>query len=370
MNFKIKKHILEQLISKYEQEIINYHTNESDFIISIQRHPNIDYLFPYFLINFKEDLIRDFHSMRDGFEPIKKLNHDGDTIIIKMNEPFDEANDIIVKDIKYCVMENFEQLRNSEMPIVEGVLNTNEIICDSFTFPFDWFETSKETIIECKVLSNSEWRDLKRTNPQAYKIKYNNRNDFSFSSNELEYIYIVLLKNKVVIGLSECCIRNNSLQSSFSSILENEQGKGYSSLLLETKIQYAQSRNLSLTNSAYTSDGFFKLRPKILNLCNKYNVSLTEGGLHKSAKTIEEEIYSTQHELREKIKSCQLYNSDMLHLPGFKTVSIKEYEEKINKFLNINPYDFKTQEDLEKDWNFFMIFLDEKYINRILNNDV
>lgn len=368
MRFKLKRDVFSRLCEQCAQiAVIEFSHNQA--VVHLHEIKIITGLFPYFFSHFKKELVQDFTCMRDGFDPVLRLHEEANLIILNLAEPLEEAQTIVKRDFNCTVTEAIANLAALSLPILEGELIGDEIIVEGLSFPKEWFAETSENIIDCRVCSEDEWQEIRRKNPQASKLKYHSRSFINYK-NEIEFVFIVLLKNDLVIGLSECSIKDEMLVSSFSSIIENEQGKGYSQKIVETKISYAKSRNLALKNSSYSHDGFYKLRPNILKLCNEYSVSLVEDGFHGATQTVPEEIYSTQHDLKKKLEYNLKNNLDTLYLSGLRSISIKENEELINNFLNLNPYEFETEVNVNREWELLINFLDEKNLTQRLTKNL
>jgi hypothetical protein len=370
MNFKLKPIIFNQLTQLYiNNNLILDLLNETTAQLIIKEDEKFNYLFPYFSVNIKRMIRLYFkEGMREGFDPVRKITEENNQYFIELAHPFEEAKSIIIKEFKNMCLDLSDELTQLVTPIVVGTKKDDFLMCDTIQFPLDWFDESSDSLIEFQVLNYSDWSDLQRLNPQAKNIKYNDySNGFSYSSHINELIYFVLLKNNLVIGLSECRISNNKITSYFTSLLDTEQGKGYSNLILENKINYAKSHNLKFEISSYTNSGFFKLRPNVLKHCQEKNVELIETGLFDIPKSIEEEIYYIQLKLKEAFLQYEKFKNENIYLNFETQLNILQDRALIEKFLKLNPYDFKSKEDLLNDWSFFSKFTSEERIEILLN---
>lgn len=139
---------------------------------------------------------------------------------------------------------------------------------------------------------------LYKTNPQMTQMKYaETLFQYRYNSKEKEEYYIVLLKDDKVIGLtalSPSFDYPNCLCPSFTSIVEEEQGQGYSKLLMEKRFELLKSLGKGLHQSLYSPSGFDRLRPYVMELNKKFQLPLYENGLLHSSKNFSQAIYSEQ----------------------------------------------------------------------------
>lgn len=85
--------------------------------------------------------------------------------------------------------------------------------------------------------------------------------------------------NGEIIGLAELeesPYEENSLFIKFVSVDPNFQDQGYGSKLIEEIFKFAKENDYSLQSSMYSDDGFTKLKPKLNELSEKYEVKFID----------------------------------------------------------------------------------------------
>lgn len=369
MKFKLKASVLEQLLSDYEARLTSMSTNPPMLALEINENKTVSALYPYIFNYFIQNTARslsDFFMDEDG-DPVVKFKQDENNFLLELREPWEQSLAHVQKRYNYRVQYFFSSIKDQGLPIIEGAVAGQYIITDSIHFPLDWFEVTEDEVVEAKVMSLSQWRAIAHKNPQISKIKYYDSPSYFLRDDNIEVYFIVLLKNQLVIGLSECVVHKDKqiIVSKYSSIIPEEQGKGYSEKILEAKVKFAAQRWISLENSSYSHSGFYRIRPKVLALCEQHNVPLIEGGLHNRAVTVPEEIFRVQTELKKELLRAKNYKQNSVYINSTQ-IDLKVYKTQIEKFLSLNPYEYDTEEKVEDNLTLLTKFVSRDLIKRIL----
>lgn len=370
MKFKLKINIIESLLSDYESQVAQINTNPPNLKIELFENEILSILYPYFFQSFKKDLARSVSDyFMEDIDPVKKMIQEENTFLLELHEPWENCFEIVTRRYQYSIKNFIETLKMQKLPIIEGNLIEDRIVSEAVAIPLSWLEPTEEENIEIRIISSSNWRDISRKNPQlnSENIPYY-QHPSGWHDNTLEKYLITLLKNDLVIGISECVVNPNEkiLSSAYTSVIKNEQGKGYSELLIEARTKFAASQGLSLRLSNYTHQGFFRLRPKILSLSKEYSVPLIEQRLHLTPLTIAEAIFSTQQEIKEKLDFAKQFKHESIYINS-QQMNLIEKKPIIERFLDLDPYEYQKEDIVKFNWSFLLIFIPENLLQRISN---
>lgn len=263
-----------------------------------------------------------------GFEFQLKWNPSSDLCEIKK-----EMN-ITYQRIQTLLIENLEEMTKSR---IEGIEVADGYLVDEFFIAKENVELFENEDLEVKVMEYEDFLDLLKNNPQIRDIKY-------FSDFNKDLTYIILFKNKKVIGgilMGKSSEYPDYMWTYATSIIENEQGKGYSSLLNKARTTYLKENNSGLQTSLYSAEGFQRLRKQIFLECKANNIPLKENGLLSQVSTIEELFFKTQKDLNEEINNPYI---EEFFLAGKGWVKIKDIKDKVNEIINFNIYDYSQEE--------------------------
>lgn len=104
------------------------------------------------------------------------------------------------------------------------------------------------------------------------RIKY-----FSFNLVQHYSNHIIALENNKIIGIlayQDSYNYPNCLHIEYISVDQEYQNKGISSLLLMELINLAKDLKMDIALGGLSQDGRSKVLPKLITLCEKYNVNL------------------------------------------------------------------------------------------------
>lgn len=151
---------------------------------------------------------------------------------------------------------------------------------DSRFFPYE-YGGKYYKYVDGKYENRDEDDDTEKiiTNDEVAVFKYLDLNHLS--NREYETIYPVVEAEDKIVGISELQkspYEENVYWITFISVDPKYQGKGFASKLVEEIFKFAKENNVSLRNSRYTEQGDQKLRNKIHEYSEKYNVKLKESG--------------------------------------------------------------------------------------------
>lgn len=370
MNIALKKDSYNQLINliSLNEVVIDFIGNSNLVTISFTPEELSLAIDPYLLLKIRRELNMEYtHWYHDHpLDFIKSINSESSETNIQeqiflskeLNQEIINDFNKLKEDLNKIIINSFEENYNN---VLEIEVDDDNVIINGKHYDFNLFEQVDSQNIEVKILSGEEYSNLRRKgNIQAYKLKYLS------DDIKADNIVFTLLKNNKIIGATlmfPSCEHENFYASSATSILEDEQGNGYSQLLLDARIKFLKENNKGLQNSIYSHEGFAYLRPKTLELCNQYNIPLIENGLSNAIETIEEYIFYNQLKYKEALEDSRRYNRNDLYISSVGYVDLTEnLLSKIQNFIKEDVY-LKTREDFENLYTIYQELLPNEYFN-------
>lgn len=245
------------------------------------------------------------------------------------------------KSIEDYLKESFIKYMESKgSSILEGDLKDNHVVLNDYLFDINDIQIVKDNaeILRFKILDKEAYRKLARKNPQTNDLKYIH-GDYDLPNNST---FVTLLKNDMIIGVNMLAASydyENTMACHALSIVPQEQGSGYSSLITEATFEYLSSIKQNYQISLYSDSGFERLRRKNYYLAKQYNVKLYENGLLGKADTLEKYLFYIQNKLEKDIKN----------LKDDQYISLKEYVEYgtvkplISEFIALNLFEYQNK---------------------------
>jgi len=274
---------------------------------------------------------------------IKKVDIEGKKFSIVYNtvtQQVRERNNQVKEYIEEAFKEN---MKGMESAILEGHYKENVFLLDSIEIDKRYtVEVEEESLLKLEILSKEEYRSVKNLNPQASKLKY-----LEDSNIPEDGVMITLFKNNKIIGatlLSPSREHKDAYASHALSIIDTEQGKGYSSLLVEARFEYLKSLNKAFQASLYSEMGFETLRKKNYYLSQKYGIKLYENGLLSPVQNITQFLFSMQKDLEKKVKrNLEQDGKKVIYINQY--INYEEIKEMIDRFLQLDIHEERTEED-------------------------
>ena len=361
MDIKLKSEFLSSYIDQYLDNCVIVELNE--------KHINFEVLKDDLLFSLNSFLEKEIHNILEealtywswDLNLVEKTVFNSSLAFSSqvLREGLQEQVSYLKEDVVNKVKLLLEGLDVISSTIVEDQAYVGSVVVSSLNFSYC------ETVLKVDVLNSlDDLRKLLEKNPQIMDLKYV-KGVFS-SPQDFEQVFLVLFKNNSVIGLTHLMPSTeykDHLSSTFTSILDQEQGRGYSALLLEKRFEYLKSQGKGMHQSSYSSEGFNRLRPKVLELTNKHQISLVENGLLGVAKSFSESVYSQQKDISRRINQARSWKMESINI---NNQSFVLDERILVEFLKVNPHLLESEEELKMFLDSFKPLL-EPWSLRFLN---
>ena len=369
MKLKLKNEYFEYYAESFINNICAISITENLITLELNNEPLIGALNPFLLKYLDRVLDSQINLIYHNSNYLGKTNTEGNKTYIQIKDDENQAQE----DFKYLILELQDVatrlLAERNTPGFDAEILDESVIIQNKGYPLIHFENAGEPILETVVFTDREdFLALRKNNPQITQIKYAEDIFRSHYGNKRDEAFIVLYKDGLVIGVNhlfDSADQPGYFASSFTSIVESEQGKGYSKLILEKRIEFLKSINKGLHNSIYSSSGFNNLRPKTLELCSKYDLPLIENGLLGRSETFPQAVFLKQLGLQEKLRSAKYYKQESIYL-DYSHVVINDIKDQIDIFLKYNVHDLDSREKQITFYNQYKKFLDEWDFKKIM----
>lgn len=361
MQAQIKPEFFHSYLDNYLSNFFEYSLSATNFHMTIHLDNLIVTLNPYISKEYEKILSRFFTYVSWDLSILSKIHHE---------PPFTyqaSYNPELLDELKKQLLFLQEELESKTRLLLENQkITLNFEKCDEDFYIINGVSISKDNlipstpIIKVEVFCGiEELYHLYKTNPQITQMKFaETLFQYRYNSKEKEEYYIVLFKDDKVIGLTALGPSfdyPNCLCPSFTSIVEEEQGQGYSKLLMEKRFELLKSLGKGLHQSLYSPSGFDRLRPYVLELNKKFNLPLYENGLLHTPRNFSQAIYSEQKSIHTNLQNAINYQNPTVYVNG---QNIKIEDELLKNFLFEDVHNLN---DLAKNKAFYSKY--QKFLN-------